>query len=371
MSIVIGLGFGDEGKGLTTSHLCSLEGQPIAIRFNGGHQAGHTVNYKGNQHVFSSFGSGTLQNASTYWSEYCIFEPLSFIEEHKALNSKGINPEIYIHPLCPVTTPYDVIANHNHEKGHNHGSVGVGIGKTIQRHEDYYKLYVQDLKFESIVRAKFKNIALYYQSKGIEVDNDIIDYFIDTLPIAIEKFQIESSLNNLKGNKIFEGAQGILLDQDFGFFPNVTRSNTTCKNARQLSNETEPVYYITRTYQTRHGNGFMTNEEFGEPILKNTENETNLNTGFQGIFRKSILDIELLKYAIQCDSNFTSKNKNLVITCIDQTGEDFYITDKYHKEPYKINIEDLPRMIGSFDKVLLSYSPYSDRLKELKPTLIY
>ena len=69
-SIVIGLGFGDEGKGITTSYLCKkLEGTKIVVRFNGGHQAGHTVVFNGKRHIFSSWGSGTLQGIPTYWSE--------------------------------------------------------------------------------------------------------------------------------------------------------------------------------------------------------------------------------------------------------------------------------------------------------------
>jgi len=363
MATVIGLGFGDEGKGLTTSYLCSQYENPIVIRFNGGHQAGHTVKHGSIEHIFSSFGSGTLQGIPTYWSEYCIFEPMSFLEEHKALLSFRLTPMIYVHPLCPVTTPYDVISNINHEKEHNHGSVGVGIGKTVQRHEDYYKLYIQDLMFESIVRAKLKNIASYYNGRGVVVNNDIVEHFISSLSSVLEIIKISSHIPN-GYDKIFEGAQGVLLDQDFGFFPHVTRSNTTSKNARSLF-KNDDVYYITRTYQTRHGNGFMTNEHHGVPDLVNNEGETNLDTGFQGIFRKSILDIELLKYALQCDNNFNHITKNLVISCIDQTGEDFYVTDKNHKQPFKINVEDLPKMIGGFNEVLLSYSPHSEQVKSM------
>jgi adenylosuccinate synthase len=361
MATVIGLGFGDEGKGLTTSYLCSQYENPIVIRFNGGHQAGHTVKRGDMAHIFSSFGSGTLQGAPTYWSEFCIFEPMSFFEEYKALLSFGLSPVVFVHPLCMVTTPYDVISNIHHEKIHNHGSVGVGIGKTVQRHEDYYKLYVQDLRFESVVRMKLKNIAWYYYNKGVVVDDRTIEIFINYLVYIGDVINIVNTIPD-GYHKIFEGAQGILLDQDFGFFPHVTRSNTTSKNAKAIAMDDE-VYYITRTYQTRHGNGFMTNEHHGMPDLVNNEGETNTNEGFQGIFRKSFLDIELLKYALQCDSNFNSSGKNLVISCIDQTGEDFYVTDKSHSSPFKINIEDLPKMLGVFDKVLFSHSPYSDKIK--------
>ena len=99
-------------------------------------------------------------------------------------------------------------------------------------------------------------------------------------------------------NIIFEGAQGILLDMDFGFFPNVTRSNTTTKNINDIMFDygisIKPydklkVFYMTRCYQTRHGNGFMSNENL-IPNLINTKNETTLDTSYQGRFRNSILD---------------------------------------------------------------------------------
>lgn len=137
--IVVGLGFGDEGKGLTTSFLCSQTKNPLVVRFNGGHQAGHTVVYKDQRHVFSNFGSGTLQGVPTYWSEFCTFYPVTFLKEFELLSSV-VDPVIFINPLCPVTTPFDVEDNRVYEETHQHGSVGVGFGATLQRQQDHYKL---------------------------------------------------------------------------------------------------------------------------------------------------------------------------------------------------------------------------------------
>ena len=157
--IIIGANFGDEGKGLTTSFLCSQVKNPIVVRFNGGHQAGHTVVYNNKRHVFSSFGSGTLQNVPTYWSKFCTFYPIGFMNELKLLN----NPQIFVHPLCPVTTPFDVETNKSLNAVNKNGSCEVGFGTTIQRHEDAnYKLFVQDLFHEKILIAKLNNICEYY-----------------------------------------------------------------------------------------------------------------------------------------------------------------------------------------------------------------
>ena len=69
--VIIGLGFGDEGKGLITDYFCSKLKNPLVIRFSGGHQVGHTVIYNDIRHMFSNFGSGTLRNIPTYWSKFC------------------------------------------------------------------------------------------------------------------------------------------------------------------------------------------------------------------------------------------------------------------------------------------------------------
>ncbi|MFW2477394.1 MAG: adenylosuccinate synthetase, partial [Sediminibacterium sp.] len=108
-TVIVGLGYGDEGKGLLTDYYCHNADRPLVIRFNGGQQAGHTVVLKnGTRHVFSNFGSGTLRGVSTYWSAYCTFSPRYFLEE---LSLLPITPMLYLDPACPVTTHYDVLYN--------------------------------------------------------------------------------------------------------------------------------------------------------------------------------------------------------------------------------------------------------------------
>ncbi len=334
--IVIGASFGDEGKGLTTSFLCSQTRNPLVVRFNGGHQAGHTVVHEGVRHVFSSFGSGTLQNVPTYWSSFCTFYPTAFLNEYNKLLKHFKTPISFVDPLCPVTTPYDVMHNQQREKRVNHGSVGVGFGSTIKRQEDYYKLFVQDLFYENIMIAKLRSIAQYY---GWTYDPNDVEEFIEHVKIVRKLIDVLDSSILMEYNPIFEGAQGILLDMDFGFFPNVTRSNTTTKNALQLYNSNE-VYYVTRTYLTRHGNGYMPNEK---PLdLKNNEHETNVQHEYQGVFRMGELDVELLNYALYSDNNFSSRlRKNLVITCNDQYEIDVdYLLSRIHTRFNKVYLSD-------------------------------
>lgn len=330
-SIVLGLQFGDEGKGLTTSYLASQSDNPLVIRFNGGHQSGHTVVRNGTRHVFSSFGSGTLHGANTYISRFCTFYPLAAYNELYALEKKGgCAPILYVDPLAMVTTPYDQLANEMCDMHKNNGTVGVGFGYTIKRHEAYYKLFAQDLLNPVIASAKLKNIATYYKGLGFTFYAGKLEQKLSLWYSSIATMLSNKSLRifqptfDLYDHLIFEGAQGILLDMDHGFFPNVTRSNTTGKNAIELIKEigadAPHIYYVSRLYQTRHGNGFMTHENIRVPLINN-ENETNKAGGFQGDFRIAPLDMDLINHAMQCDALYCNDPfvvKNLVLTCKDQ-----------------------------------------------------
>jgi adenylosuccinate synthase len=359
--IVIGLGFGDEGKGLTTSYLCSTVENPLVVRFNGGHQAGHTVVKDGVRHVFSSFGAGSLYKVPSYLSHYCTLFPKAVINEfYELVEVKSVQPRLIVNPLCPVTTPYDLAHNQiiEDERGTlRHGSVGVGFGATIQRQEDYFKLFVKDLAFPNIIKAKLNNISKYY---GISLHKEEIDTFLDDCKHVMEIIEVmdykEMRDDSNKGwDVILEGAQGVLLDQDHGFFPNVTRSNTTTKNAIEVWQKLAivpscppAIYYVTRTYQTRHGAGYMSNED--NINLINNEDETNVSHGYQGDFRIGSLDPEMLNYALTTDAlnhhipkNYYPFKKHLVVTCMDQ---------------FPISIATLKHHLHTeFESILVSHGP--------------
>lgn len=338
ISVVLGLGFGDEGKGLTTSYLVSQSNwspkKILVTRFQGGHQAGHTVVHEGRRHVFSSFGSGTLQGCDTYWTRHCTFYPIAFCNEHHAL--RWPNTEYLIDAMTPIVTPYDLLWNQALEKKQQHGSVGVGFGATLQRQEAFYKLHFIDLLHDMVLTHKLKAIARYYN--GIVLNSSIHDAFmraVSTIRQLVREKQIvmishperHSTIFSRYNEIIFEGAQGILLDMDHGFFPNVTRSNTTSKNVgivlkdMQLpADRSTAIWYVTRSYQTRHGNGPMTNEG-SEMIEKPNPLETNVPHTYQGPFRKGKLDVDLINYAIACDRSVgIPGHACLMLTCLDQTS---------------------------------------------------
>lgn len=327
ISIVVGLGFGDEGKGATVNGLCYDPLDSLVVRFNGGHQVGHTVFYNGIRHPFSNFGSGTLKGVPTYWSEYCTVNPMAVKKEGDVLRSMGIEPDVFYNSNAMVTTPFDIFQNINDDKNRQHGTVGVGFGKTIQRNDDHYHLYVRDLLYPKIRDEKLNLIKQYYNYKGTSPSMiKIVDEFKKACDDLIERYEIINTLNYFgETHFVFEGGQGIMLDMDYGFFPNVTRSNTTSKNAIALIRTLHDyqdyeinTYYITRAYQTRHGNGFMSNEGLDISYVDINPNETNRDDGTQGVFRRAILDFDQLKYAISCDKYHNpDSRRHLVITCLD------------------------------------------------------
>jgi len=351
-SIVIGLGFGDEGKGSVTDFLChgflyeehskpwdfevNKIKPPLVIRYNGGHQVGHTVFLEnGLNHVHSNFGSGSLRGIPTYWSKYCTVDPMAILREYAVLKNKVDNICLYLNPFCPVVTPYDILYNRiKNDKNHN-GSVGVGFGTCISRHETKYKLHVIDLLYPNIVKTKIKLIKERYYTQFVNdkklrtIDiNKFLDKLEDFRELVSKGYININSLDKIKGkyqNYIFEGAQGIMLDQNFGYSPHITRSNSTTLNAIKIIIENDlPIpdyYYVTRAYQTRHGNGPLLSDECDYDIKINPLETNVLN--YQGTFRRAKLNVEQVEYAININKhqNPNRGNMNIVITCLDHVND--------------------------------------------------
>lgn len=368
--IVVGLGFGDEGKGITTDYLCSQASDAIVIRFSGGQQCGHTVVLNGRKHIHSSFGSGTLRGVPSYFGEHTTIYPLTLYNEEMELRRKGIKPSLTIHPLAALTTPYDVAVNRISERKKGHGSCGLGIAATMKRNiESPYKLYAVDLLHPEILKQKMKNLKSWYLDRYLPYGDDRKAFleecrlWEDDYFRAIEKttFNIQNYSYLLNyGDWIFEGSQGIMLDASHGIFPNVTYANTTSRNAVELCkyyNRGYEIYYVTRCYQTRHGAGWMSNE--GGIKLVNNEEEINVHNEWQKDFRVGEIDYKLLNQALKVDSIYSDKmphTVNLVVTCLDQRPD------------FKLELDKFD--IG-FNKVLNCYSPHTEGMKVQTTTPVY
>lgn len=336
---VIGLGFGDEGKGKTTLSLCAQIHKPIVVRFSGGQQAGHGAHYKNKIHVHSNFGSGTLAGIPTFWTKFCSFDPFGFINELEILKSLITKvPHVYVSVNSPITTPYEKVLNQKNDS--KNGTCGAGVGATYKREENFYSLLVGDLFNKSVFDIKFQLIRAYYEeTKNIFVSDFALNSFLNSceyikkfiIPVQ-DDFLIESAYT-----PIFEGSQGLLLDQHFGFFPHVTPSNVGTKNILDLGFDKFNIFAVTRGYQTRHGNGPMTNEHLVNHIDENPF-EINVNNVYQGKFRRTALDLDLLIYGIKRDGRIGTYAypTTLVVNCLDHMKK-FIFT--FNRELYEYETE--------------------------------
>lgn len=346
---VIGLGYGDEGKGVTTEYLCSQDpGNTIVVRFSGGQQAGHKVIKGETEHIFSNFGAGTLSGCPTYWSQYCTFDPMGMLKEMSILKGKGLNPELYIHPLCAVTTPYDRAANQCSVEV-EHGTCGQGIFKTKNRTTHGITLTVADLVFLTPLHldGMLRAIKSYYQVDQLDL-TDFWNSVYDLRTLINKNIFITNDIPSKYNHVIFEGSQGLMLDEFIGQMPHCTPSDVTVRPVIELANgPLDEVFIVTRSYQTRHGNGPMTNEN--HPVeLVNNEKETNKTNPWQGEFRTSVLDLDQLIHAKQkgIDKFIHPETKvNLVITCMDQMSE--YLVSKEGKINSFTKAEDFVNFLGS------------------------
>ena len=358
--VVIGLGFGDEGKGLVTDWLASKYPDQSVVRYSGGHQVGHCVRTKTDKHIFSNFGSGTLRGVPTFWNAKTV-DPVGFCKEYKLL--KEYNPKIRINPNCPVTTSLEKSLNAQNTQ---HGTMGVGFGATIEREEKHYHLYFQDLFHKKLLEAKFFKIAHHYlDDHNIDIENDEIISFFEACEAMIDI--VDQSLK-LTEDTIFESSQGLMLDMEYGIFPNVTRSKV---GTQELSmNEKTEYYLVTRAYQTRHGNGWCS----GHQLKLDALDETNIFNEMQGEFKTRLLDLDLIKYALTIDKKIRTadeQQKNLVITCLDHLTQSTGwvlthngIKKEFGSESEYVNyiIDELPK----FNHVYVSHGPTAEDIVEVR-----
>jgi adenylosuccinate synthase len=365
--VVIGLGYGDEGKGVTTEYLCSQDPtNTIVARFSGGQQAGHKVMKGDVEHIFSNFGAGTLSGCPTYWSQHCTFDPVAFCREYRVLKQEGADPLVFIHPEAMVTTPYDKHAN-QHGSERKHGTCGQGIFKTKSRTWNGISLYVRDILLLSPEQldTMLEIIKLYYQSEQLVLRDFWNAVFDIKEMLGIHVFMTDT-LPEYK-HTVFEGSQGLMLDEYIGTMPHCTPSDMTPRLINHYG--LDEIYLVTRCYQTRHGNGPMTNTDYPVEVVNN-EHETNVTNEWQGEFRSTLLDLDQLIHAKRegIDKVIQPHTKvNLVVTCTDQLSE--YELTHNGEHMVWIKPERFARFIAEElridGKVLINSSPYSGTIQEI------
>lgn len=341
--IVIGLFLGDEGKGTTVDYLCSQQETNANIRFSGGVQAAHNViTPSGLHHTFAQLGSGSFHKVRTILSRYMMVNPFSLVKEaNKFYNTSGFDAlsVALISENSLMTTSLHAAINKKREilRGADaHGSTGQGIGETqnyanhagiaAPKMGDLYNLPVLFSKLDMLAAWAEKEVGNIWEL--IPEMNIIKDSYSSLSEDSILNVVTDDYiLNELrKGYNVFEGSQGVLLDENFGFHPNTTWSTTTQKNAQTLLTEAGlpkgKVIGVTRTYGTRHGAGAFPSEFEGELWINSYPEKHNKRGKFQGAWRGGNLDLPLLKYAIEATDGVDS----IALTHLDVPTEEVVIS---------------------------------------------
>jgi len=411
--IVIGKNFGDEGKGLATDYFATealkKNAYCIAVRFNGGAQAGHTVDTVSGRFVFHEFSSASFRRVDTYWAKdflpdlYKLEEELN---EFKGLT--GFAPKIYAHPYCRIVTIDDVLTNMAAETARDkarHGSCGMGIYEAVVRSENN-PLYLKDVKGMSAEQLYFILKELrenYYPVRLKELLGAIkepeycinhskdFDEFLDLLKednvlrnaaegicrgaefIELKEHSFLSELDEV----IFEGAQGLLLDTDnTEFAPHISASHTGSKTAVDICQETGikdiEIVYVTRTYVTRHGAGVLPCEEEWPKYNLKINDATNIENPWQGKIRYAPHEsVERFIQAVKEDIKTfedglnpdISAEKSLFITHLNETDKRIRFADDTDG-----NIDSFmryPLISGLFNNFYLSETPFSEDLRKI------
>lgn len=318
--IVVGLFLGDEGKGTTVDYLCSQQETNAVVRFSGGAQAAHNVvTPDGQHHTFAQLGSGSFHGVRTIHTKYMMINPFSMVREaDKFYNLTGYDAlaDAVISANSLLTTPLHAAINKKREilRGASaHGSTGQGIGETQNYflHAGSGAPVMGDLIDLSVLFAKLEKLAEWAEAEvgniwglipslaeiKLSYKNLADDALLRIVPDAV----IYSELS--KGYNVFEGSQGVLLDENYGFHPHTTWATTTPFNAQTVlaaaGLEAGRVIGVTRTYGTRHGAGPFPSEFSHENWIEEFPEHHNKRGKWQGAWRGGYLDLPLLKYASQ------------------------------------------------------------------------
>lgn len=341
--VVVGLGYGDEGKGSWVDHLCRKHAINTVVRFNGGAQALHHVTTEsGMVHGFRQFGSHSfIPGAKTMLSRYMLIEPMHLMFEVEDLVKKGVSAplrRLYISADAPIIPFTNVLLNQVMESARGsarHGSCGLGIGLTQRDIDEGNKPVIRagDLTNRSKVALRLQEhlelTIAEVRQWDVVADSRPYRYLCENFESVLYKYvdvytelaqcaQVvpdSAFVSTLRRQPVvFEGAQGAMLDQQHGTFPYCTRSTTTAANAERLladaGFEGEATRHgLLRAYATRHGAGpFVT--ESAELTVTPCD---NVNGEWQGAFRTGWFDAVAARSALSF-----SPVDELVVTNLDR-----------------------------------------------------
>ncbi len=328
-TILIGLQWGDEGKGKVIDYLC--RSSDVVVRFQGGNNAGHTVVIKGEKFVFHLIPSGLLRKGKVCAiGNGVVVDPNVLIEEIDSLKAKGIDispSNLKISPLCHIIMPYHRIMDALREKGRIQkiGTTKRGIGPCYMdkvsrcgiRMIDFINPKVFSLKLKDNLGEKNPVFKKVYGVNGFSFGQIYEEYSV--LAKKLKPYVcdlVDYFYKQRKKRFLFEGAQGTFLDVDFGTYPFVTSSSVVSSNALLGSGlsfvPVNKVLGIAKAYTTRVGEGPFPTELEGKFLnyFRNKGVEFGATTGRPR--RCGWLDLVLLKRSV-----ILNKVTDLVITKLD------------------------------------------------------
>lgn len=330
--VVIGAQWGDEGKGKITDFLA--KGAEVVVRYQGGNNAGHTVEAEGKQYKLHLIPSGILNDEA-----YCIIgdgvviDPKALFEEIDYLRGEGVKvtpAKLHISDRAHLIMPYHRVMDALSEKGRGSsdiGTTGKGIGPCYTDKFERSGLRVCDLLHADVFKEKLKRnvdnknaiITKVYEGKALNADEIYNEYmgYAEKMKEYVEDTTVSLYELMKKGKKVlFEGAQGTLLDIDYGTYPFVTSSHPisggVCVGAGVGPKMVNSAVGVCKAYTTRVGKGPFPTELFdamGDHIREKGF-EYGVTTGRAR--RCGWLDLVILKYSAR-----TSGLTSLAITKID------------------------------------------------------
>ncbi|MFO7837468.1 MAG: adenylosuccinate synthase [Candidatus Thorarchaeota archaeon] len=312
--VVVGLQYGDEGKGKVVDYLAN--GYDITTRFQGGCNAGHTVEASGRTYKFRLIPSGAIRGKKAVIGNGVVIDPSVLVEEIEELREAGTEFELFISDRAHITTPYHIQLDELQENAKGEDKVGTtksGIGPTYSSKASRTGLRAGDFctgeaynRWNHYLKQSKRVVELAHQTELkkspdsvwealSETMSNLTEYIVDTGAVLRDATR--------SGQRIlFEGAQGTLLDIDHGTYPYVTSSNCTAAAAATGSGlpptDLDRVLGVFKAYTTRVGSGPFPTELHGETVdlLRKKGNEFGTVTGRPR--RCGWLDLVALNYAI-------------------------------------------------------------------------
>ncbi len=319
--VILGTQWGDEGKGKIVDLL--TDQVSAVVRYQGGHNAGHTLVIDGEKTVLHLIPSGILRdNVQCFIGNGVVLSPEALLKELTELEAKGVpvRERLRISPACPLILPYHVALDQAREKARGEakiGTTGRGIGPAYEDKVSRRGLRVADLFHRERFAAKlgevldYHNFALqhYYKVDPIDFQKTLDEAMGYAEWLAPLMTDVTSRLHELRregANIMFEGAQGSLLDIDHGTYPFVTSSNTTAGGTATGSGF-GPLYLdyvlgITKAYTTRVGSGPFPTELFDDVGSRLAERGHEFGSTTGRARRCGWFDAVILRRAIEINS---------------------------------------------------------------------